>query len=386
MKILHCCLAAFYIDDYGYQENILPRMHKLQGHDVAILASTETYIDNRVLGHVEARSYHTKEGIPVTRLPYTKGIPKKLAVKLRMYQGLLEAIEAFAPDILFLHDCQFLGIRKIVRYARSHPNVKIYVDGHTDFMNSAKTWISKNILHRIIYRYCAQSIEPYTRKFYGVLPVRVDFFQTMYGIPAEKTDLLVLGAEDSKVDLDRRDDIRSLLRKELGIQDSDFVVVSGGKIDRRKNIHILMRAVSEIGQQGIKLIVFGTPDDRMRDEIEALSKHDCITYVGWVASEKTYDYFILADLAVFPGTHSVLWEQAVGVGLPCVFKKWDGLQHIDLGGNCRFVDLASQEEIEKVILDICQRKDIYSAMKNVALNRGMKQFSYYEIAKRAIDG
>ena len=49
MKVLHCCLAAFYIDDYGYQENILPKMHKIQGHQVKIVSSTETYIDNQTL-------------------------------------------------------------------------------------------------------------------------------------------------------------------------------------------------------------------------------------------------------------------------------------------------------------------------------------------------
>ena len=361
-------------------------MHKLQGHEVAILASTETYINNRVLGYVEPRSYYTEEGIPITRLSYAKGIPHGLAKKLRIYPGLYKAVEAFAPDILFLHDCQFISIRKIALYAKKYPNVKIYVDGHTDFMNSAKNWVSKNILHGIIYKHCAKVIEPYTSKFYGVLPVRVDFFQTMYDIPAEKTELLPMGADDTKVDLSRRDDIRSLIRGSLGIQDSDFVIVSGGKIDHRKNIHVLMRAVNEINEKNIKLIVFGSTNDQMKSEIVALSKHDCIKHVGWITSKKTYNYFLASDLAVFPGTHSVLWEQAVGVGLPCVFKKWDGIQHVDLGGNCLFLNTASNEEIKKVILEIYQHKDMYLEMKQVAMDKGISEFSYYKIAKRAING
>lgn len=39
MKILHLCLACFYIDGYTYQENILPRINREDGHDVRILAS-----------------------------------------------------------------------------------------------------------------------------------------------------------------------------------------------------------------------------------------------------------------------------------------------------------------------------------------------------------
>ena len=49
MKILHCCLAAFYIDNYGYQENILPKIHQIHGHEVKIVASTETFIDDKNL-------------------------------------------------------------------------------------------------------------------------------------------------------------------------------------------------------------------------------------------------------------------------------------------------------------------------------------------------
>jgi len=386
MRILHCCLANFFVDDYGYQENILPKMHKLQGHEVAILASTETYINNRVLGYMEPGSYHTKEGIPITRLPYVKFIPHMIAKKLRIYQGIYEAIESFAPDILFLHDCQFISIRKIALYAQKHPGIKIYVDSHTDWMNSGTNWVSKYILHGIVYKHCAKIIEPYTCKFYGVLPLRMEFYQDMYDIPAEKTELLVMGAAVNENDLANRDDIRSSIRGSLGIQDSDFVIVSGGKIDCHKNIHVLMSAINEINQKDIKLIVFGIPTDQMKKEIEILSKHDCIKYVGWVSTEKIYDYLFASDLAVFPGTHSVLWEQAVGVGLPCVFKKWDRVQHVDLGGNCLFLDTADDDEIKNVILKIYHHKDIYSKMKQVAMEKGISEFSYYNIAKRAIEG
>ena len=43
MKILHVCLAAFYIDNFTYQENLLPKHHSLQGHRVKILASLQNF-------------------------------------------------------------------------------------------------------------------------------------------------------------------------------------------------------------------------------------------------------------------------------------------------------------------------------------------------------
>lgn len=385
MRILHCCLAQFYIDNYSYQENILPKMHKLQGHKVAILASTETFIDNAVLGYLKPGSYYTKDGIPVTRLPYSKLFPHFLARKLRIYNGVSKVVENFNPDIIFLHDLQFISIKEIVSYVKKHKNVRIYVDGHTDFINSAKNWLSKNILHGIVYKWCAKKIEPYTTKFYGTLPLRVEFIRTVYGISAGKIELLALGADESVFDLEKKDEIRTSIRKALYIKENDFVIVTGGKIDHRKNIHILMKAVNELQKEDIKLIVFGTPDQQMKNDIEKLAKSTSIRYIGWIPSEKVYDYFFAADLAFFPGTHSVLWEQAVGVGLPCVFKKWDGIQHVDLKGNCLFINTADLEEIKEKILLVYYDNNLLLNMRRVAQEKGVTEFSYYEIAKRAIE-
>ncbi len=46
MEILHLCLGNYFVDGYGYQENIITKMHKRQGHEVLIVASTETIVDN----------------------------------------------------------------------------------------------------------------------------------------------------------------------------------------------------------------------------------------------------------------------------------------------------------------------------------------------------
>lgn len=385
MRVLHCCLAAFYIDNYGYQENILPKIHKLQGHDVAILASTETIVSGGILGYLKPSSYFTKEGIPVTRLPYIRCLPDFLVRKLRIYKGISKVIESFKPDIIFLHDCQFLSIIDIVSYAKKNSYVRIYVDGHTDFINSAKTWLSRKILHGLFYKWCANQIEPYTRKFYGVLPLRVNFFKSVYGIPDKKVELLVLGADDSVADLSKKDEVRTIIRKNLNIAENDFVIVTGGKIDSRKNIHILMRAINELKEENVKLIIFGIPTQEMKNEVEELAKSENMRYLGWIHSEKVYDYFFAADLAFFPGTHSVLWEQAVGVGLPCVFKRWEGIQHVDVGGNCLFIDSDSIDEIKKAINMIVNDSDLYSKMKKVALKVGVPRFSYFQIAKKAIE-
>lgn len=101
MKIIHCCLASYYIDNHSYQENILPKIHKQLGYDVKIVASTETWIDNKNLGYVKSSSYKNEDSIPVTRIDYVKWLPHAISKKLRIYNGLSKILNDFKPDIIF---------------------------------------------------------------------------------------------------------------------------------------------------------------------------------------------------------------------------------------------------------------------------------------------
>lgn len=384
MKIAHLCLANFYVDNFAYQENILTKTHKEQGYDVEVIASTETYESSRVVKYLEPSSYFNENGIKVTRLAYLKFIPAKLIRKLRLYSGLYKAIESFQPDIIFIHGAQFLSVYTIRNYIRNYPSVEVYVDGHSDFHNSAKTWLSKNILHKLIYRHCAQVLLPFTNKFFGVTPLRVKFFNEVYKIPVEKTELLVMGVDDLAIKNDDRQLIRMQIRKELGLNDTDIVIITGGQITERKNIHHLMDVVSSSFKDEIKLLVFGEPDSHMKELINEYFHEPNILKLGWLNPGEIYSYLYASDLAVFPGTHSVLWEECVGLGIPCIFKKWEGMEHVDIGGNCIFLKESNKSELFNVLSSLVQNESNLSGMQKVALSEGSKQFRYSQIAMQAI--
>lgn len=385
MRVLHCCLAAFYIDNYGYQENILPRMHKLQGHDVMILASTETYIDKIHLGYVEPREYINEDGIPVHRIEYKNILPHKVMTKLRLYDGVYEELCGFRPDFIFLHDLQFLSIKDIVKYLKENPGVKVNADCHTDFINSARSLTSKYILHGLLYRHCVKQITPFITHFYGTLPARVDFLKKFYKTPADKTLLLPMGADDTYVKNAKETNQREIIRKRFQIDDDDFLVIAGGKFDLWKRWIIdVMDAVQELSEiKNIKLLVFGSVLDAngFKEEFYKHCDGTIVQYVGWIKGTESYNYFEASDLVIFGGLHSVLWEQAVGQGRPCVFKYIPGFTHIDLNGNCKFIKESNKEEIEVVIRECI---DDYPQLFQNSQEKGLKFFSYYEIAQRAL--
>src|SRR5690606_8172202 len=106
-------------------------------------------------------------------------------------------------------------------------------------------------------------------------------------------------------------------------------------------------------------------------------------YLGWADQNTVYKILISANLGVFPGTHSVLWEQACGVGLPCIFKHWEGITHVDLGGNCIFVDVPSPKNLAELIRNIVESTSNFDRMKKIAVERGIPHFTYSNIARRA---
>lgn len=386
MRVLHCCLAAFYNAGFGYQENILPRMHKKQGHNVKIIASTETFIDNMSLGYVSPIRFENEDDIPVVRLPYISSLPAKIVRKLRIYKGLEEELLSFSPDVIFLHDAQFLSIITIVKYVKKYRDVRVFVDGHTDFGNSATNAISKYVLHGIIYKWCIKQIEPFVAKFYGTLPSRVDFFTDFYKTPKSKTDLLVLGADDDCVRRVKDGGERTRIREDNGISDKTILIVTGGKFDERKvSILNLMYAIHKLSHSlDVKLLIFGSiMNGAFKETFEELCDGNIVRYVGWINSSLTYSYFEAADLVVFTGSHSVLWEQAVGQGKPCIFNYYMQQNHLDLGGNCKFLKGSSVEEIIEVVNSALND---YDKMKDIAESKGIPYFSYYQIAERAIAG
>ncbi len=385
MRVLHTCLAAFYIDNFGYQENILPKMHKLQGHVVAILASTENYVENAKLGYVKPQVYINNDGIPVTRLPYVGWLPHKIATKLRIYTGVQKFLNEFRPDIIFLHDVQSLANIYIRKYAQQNSHVKIYADGHADFTNSARTWVSKYILHKVIYKYYCSIIEPYVLKFYGTLPCRVSFFKEVYNVNPKKIELLVMGVDDEILHHIDQNKARKEVREKHGINEDDFILITGGKINKLKNIHLLIEAVANISTPKIKLLYFGEMDAEMEEYCRPFLNNQSIISAGWLDANTIYHYLYAADLVCFPGKHSVIWEQAVGMGLPCIFKRIEGHEHVDLGGNCILLDDVSPNALKETIFRIFSDKELYTHLKRTAETKGISAFSYYQIAKKAIE-
>lgn len=383
MKITHICLCGPVTDNWSYQDNLLPKYHKKMGLDVSIITSQYIWNESGKIIKDIRKMYINENNVKVIRI--SNKFNTNINSKFKLYSELYKKIEDENPEIIFIHGVQFLDLIQIVKYAKNK-KINIYVDNHADFSNSAKNFLSRIFLHQIIWKYNAQLIEPYVKKFYGVLPSRVDFLKNVYNIPAEKVELLVMGADDDLVKKTKKNFDLKNKKSKYNLNNSDFVIVTGGKIDKSKaQIFDLIKAVQQCGINDVELIIFGSIAEELKQEFFDLIKDDKnIQYVGWLNNEETYEIIELSSLVIFPGRHSVLWEQTVGMGKPIVVKYWEGTEHIDVGGNVEFLYENSYNEIKKIIEELYNNENKFKFMKEVAADKGMDRFSYYNISKKSI--
>lgn len=382
MKIVHLCLQAPYNDYWGYQDNLLPKYHKKLGHDVTVI-TTNTMHEGTKLVTIDTADYTLDDGQRIIRLDYVHFKPNKLSNAYRYFK-IYDLLCDIRPDFIMVHGLGNISVLQVKKYVlRVNPQCTVIADNHLDYnIGKLKETFTNNLLFKS-YKFLNKYVQGIYAKVYGVTPWREAYARDVFGIDPEKTDTLIMGADDEKIDFANREEIRKLIRSEHNVSDNEFLVVTGGKIDLKKKIHYLMKACREIPK--VKLLVFGNVADDVRDEFNKLLEDgDNIIYIGWINADKVYDYFFAADLVFFPGQHSVLWEQACAAKAPCVFERWEGMEHVNNGGNSDFVSPVSVESIKAKIEELLFTEK-YNQMKAVAESDNTGIYLYSNIAKKSLE-
>ena len=387
MKIVHLAPSAIYNENWGFQENLLPKYNVKDDNDVVLITNTFTRID-KCKTAIASCDYISDDGFRVIRIPYNSYYGCKRLENIFCKLDVSDLLDSILPDVVFFHGLQSLTMLDVIVYKKKQSRkghaVKIIQDNHADDNNSISV-DAKDFKYRLLrfcYRLFNKQTQKYVEKVYGVTPCRKSYAEEFYGIKPNKTDVLMMGADDEKLDFIHKKEIRNKIRQENNIEEDDFLIVTGGKIDSKKNIHMLMKAVE--GLKNVKLLIFGSVDNSMLDEFKVLMDNKNISYVGWVASDKVYDYYFAADLVCFPGTHSVLWEQACASKIPCLFKKWNGMQHVDVGGNAGFIEDVSVESIKSNLEELVFTPKYYD-MLAVAESTATDAFLYSKIAEKSLE-
>jgi hypothetical protein len=369
-------LSNFYIDDFNYQENYLTRQNKLDGHDVIIIASTETFIDNMNYGYKEPGSYINENGIPVIRIPYRKILNHFISSKLRAYPNVYQLIDSFSPDVIFCHGIMTYELKTLIKYKTNNPRVRLYFDSHEDFNNSAIGFLSRNLLHRLYYKRIIKLVIPYIDRIYCVNYDGILFLEKLYKIPRNNLVLYPLGGEilDESVRKTKRENIRKL----LNLKNNDILLIHCGKLDKQKRTKDLLEAFYNVNRNNLRLILIGSMTEEVEFAVkEYLTNDRRINYLGWKKSDELADYLCAGDLYVQPGSQSATMQNALCYGCAAALYPHESYKYL-LGDKVFYIKTV--EDMEQLFEEISLNMNKLEEKRNLSFDFAKSTLDYKNLA------
>ena len=370
MKILHLMLSCFYIDNGNYQENVIPRQNKKDGHRVEIIASTEVFINSK-LSYTKPGSYLNEDGIKVRRLPYKNVLYFGISKKVRAYPGLYKLIDDFAPDIILFHGAAAYALLTAAKYKKNNPQVKFYVDSHEDYNNSATNFLSKYVLHKIFYRGIIRKSLKYIDKVLYITYESAVYLKEMYSISDKYLLFFPLGGNIPEPD--KREYIRNKIRSSFDIDENQILLIISGKFDKIKRTVDVIKAFIEVPNQNLRLIIIGSMDKDICEAAMRLINSDSrIHYLGWLNSSLLQDYLCAGDLYVQLGSQSVTMQNALCCGNAAALYPFESHKFL----------------LKESVFYIEQKEDLIKVIKMISSEKSIlekKRKESFEIAKRILD-
>jgi hypothetical protein len=376
MRILHLMLSCFYIDNYNYQENVLPRQNKLDGHDVQIIASTQTFVDNVHPGYLNPGTYINEDGIPVIRLPFTKIVNNTISSKLKIYPKVYQHLISFSPDVIFCHGMQTYELKTLIKYKTNNPDVRLYFDSHADFNNSAKGFLSRNILHRLYYKWLISQALPFIDKIFCINYESIVFLQKMYEIPRNKLVIYPLGGVVLEDDI--RNNKRRNLRKTLNLSETDILLIHCGKMEKAKCTEDIMKAFFNIKRSNLRLILIGSMAKDIELSAKVYLQNDSrIKYLGWKNTSELADYLCAGDLYVQPGSQSATMQNALCYGCAAALYPYESHTYL-LGDRVFYIE--TLEDMEHLFEEISLNRNILEKKRKLSFEFAKSTLDYKKLA------
>lgn len=363
MKIVHVC--QYYNDGYGYQENLLPRYQQKLGHHISVISSDRaSYFGKSNISNLVGAGISNDAGIDVVRLP----IKGQFRGRFVWFKNLQDELERQKPDYIFHHGLTAPSLVQCAKYKRKH-SVFLAADNHADLNNSASNRAYGMVYYKFAWAKILKGISNQIDVIFGVSPSRCFFAEKYLGIPQERIRLLPIGA-----DTDTADNIQPERSERKGL----LVLVTGGKWTKEKKLELLLDAVSGLD---VQLNIFGRIDDAHLKERVDNQKN--VSFMGWQNRENTLRMLKRSDIAIWPGLHTTLIEDAIATKTP-LFLRYQGNTSHHIRGNGAYFFSSNPGEIRQLLRFILDYPSALEAMKVRALEQSRK-FSYDQVARDSVE-
>lgn len=171
-------------------------------------------------------------------------------------------------------------------------------------------------------------------------------------------------------------------RKELGLDDNDFVIISAGELNKNKNTKTIVKALGELKGKNIHYIACGVGSEK--DNLVFLAKKLGVSEQFHLLGYRTdiVELMSISDVFVMPSfregvPRSIL--EAMDLGLPCIGSNTRGIRDlIDVEDGGYLCDPKSPESFKNALIKLFENPSLRMKMGNYNREKA-KQYSSYVV-------
>lgn len=359
-KLLYILNVADRVNNFSYTSMLAAQKLGIEFH----IAGNWSYASDREKKADEERYGIKIHQIDFVRAPYHPG-------NIKAYKQLKALAEKEQYDIIHCNTPIGGVLGRIIGKQLNVQKVIYQAHGFHFYKGAPKVnWIIYYPIEKLLAKYTDALITINKEDFeFAKAKMRLRGNGKVYYIPGVgiDTDFYTVNGEINKE-----------LRKELGLSDNDFAVISVGRLEPNKNTETLIKAMSVLKNENVKLIVCG--DGEQRGYLEKLSERlgteKSVTFLGTVSNLQEIYRAVdaLASSSYREGLSRTVME-AMASGLPCVISKIRGNTDLIENGKggflCEPTDFKAYSEAITVLL---QDASLRKSMKNENLKR-IKEFN-----------
>lgn len=123
--------------------------------------------------------------------------------------------------------------------------------------------------------------------------------------------------------------VRKAARTDLGISRNEFVLITIGRLIKRKAIDTMINALAKLPDQNITLYIMGDGPERefLASLADQMGLRERVIFLGYVTEEEKYRYLSVADLFVSTSLHEgfgIVFMESMHFGIPIVCSNYGG--------------------------------------------------------------
>ena len=181
-------------------------------------------------------------------------------------------------------------------------------------------------------------------------------------------------------------DFKKVIRRDLGLSDEDIILISVGRLIKRKAYEYAIQAVSKLPYQNIKYLIIGDgpEEDNLRELAKELKVDEKVEFLGFVSEEKKYQYLSCSDIYILSSLHEgfgICLLEAMHSGLPIIATNNGGqTDFLEEWENALLVPIKDSEILAEKIIELIENKNL---REEIAENnkKDIKKFYIEDTAK-----